>query len=900
MSLAAGTHIGSHRILGAIGAGGMGEVYRAHDTKLGRDVALKILPDAFCHDAERLARFEREARTLATLNHPNIAAIYGIEESAPAAGETRRVVRALVMELVAGDDLAVRMAAGPVGVADALTIARQIALALEAAHEAGIVHRDLKPGNIKLRDDGTVKVLDFGLAKALGSTHGSSAGTADGTAGTELGPGGPGPHSAAMTSPAMTQLGLILGTAAYMSPEQAKGRPVDRRADVWAFGVVLYEMLSGRKLFAASDVSDTLAAVLTREPDWQALPDRTPPAIRRLLSRCLVRDPRARLDSMGAARLDVEEATREPAPTEARPTVASRTRLFPVALVMLGLLAGALLSRWLWPARSNGLAVSAPITASISAAPEAISAFAHGFALSPDGATLVYAARTADGQRRLWKRPLADPRAEAMPGTDGAVYPFWSPDSREVGFFADSVLKRIPISGGPAQSIAQTPGPWPRGSWNAQGDILFSVGSLQASGIQRVAASGGRPAKLPIDGTVYEPQWLPDGRRFLYLAATADAVKLMAASVDSSAAPITVLQFDSAGDDVSARYSLAGFLVFNRGGVLSRQRFDATTLKADGPVMPLGDRAGSPRGWLAVSSAGASVVALNPSTAAMGGTPGDPVSRLQWVDRSGRIVGELGAPARYWTMRLSRDGLTAIVNPDKNIWAIDARSNLKTRVAPASGAVWMPDGRAVVYRGDNALWTKSASGEGQPRLLVKFADRALVPTSVSSDGSRLTVTARANTAAPSLDVFLVTIADGSIQPLLSTEFDEGQASFSPDGRWIAYASNQTGRDEAYVRPLAGPGSFIRLSADGGQHPMWRADSQELFFLSPTDEVVAVDMAPIARTGAPGARTVLFRVVLNDIVRETLPPFAVAPDGKRFLLNVPAAPEPLTLFQLPAR
>ena len=896
MSLPAGTRIGSHQILGSIGAGGMGEVYRAHDSKLGRDVALKILPDPFAHDAERLARFEREARTLAALNHPNIAAIYGIEEAV--VGEPRRVVRALVMELVAGEDLAARISTGRIPLEDALPIARQIALALEAAHEAGIVHRDLKPGNIKIRDDGTVKVLDFGLAKAPG--HASSSGHAgrDGTAGTEVkaGRGGFEP-GASVTSPAVTQLGVILGTAAYMSPEQAKGRPVDRRADVWAFGVLLYEMLTGRRLFASSDVSDTLAAVLTREPDWQALPAGTPAAIRRLLSRCLVRDPRARLDSMGAARLDVEEALGGSSPT-AGPTAVSTTKYVSAALVVAGLVAGALLSRWLWTARSASAGDNAPIVASISAPPEVVSAFTHGFALSPDGTTLVYAARTADGRRRLWKRALADSRSEAIPGTDGAVYPFWSPDSRHVAFFAEGTLKRVPTAGGPPQTMAATPGPWPRGSWSVNGDILFSVGAQQAAGIQRVAATGGRPAKL-VDGDVFDPQWLPDGRRFLYVQVTGTTAKLVVGSLESTQPPVVVFEFDTA-IDAAARYSPGGFVVFNQGGVLTRQHFDARTLKTDGPVATIGDKAGTPRGWFAVSTAGTTIMALNPATGAIGGTPGDSVSRLQWVDRAGRVDGELGAPARYWTMRLARDGLTALVNPDRSVWTIDSRSNLRTRVAAASGGVWMPDSRSVIYRDEHGLWLKSSSGEGQARPVVKFAERTLVPTSVSRDGLRLAASARANSQARSMDIWLVTIADGSTQPIVSSESDEGQASLSPDGRWIAYSSNQTGRDEVYVRPLAGGGSFIQLSVDGGQHPMWRADSQELFFLSPTDEIVAVDMSSLARTGAPGARTVLFRIVLNDIIREEQPPFAVAPDGKRFLLNVPSAPEPLTLLQLPGR
>jgi eukaryotic-like serine/threonine-protein kinase len=782
------------------------------------------------------------------------------------------------MELVTGDDLASRISAGPIAIPDALAIARQIALALEAAHEAGIVHRDLKPGNVKVRDDGTVKVLDFGLAKAPGHADSS----ADGS-------------DSAVTSPAMTQLGIILGTAAYMSPEQAKGRPVTRRADVWAFGVVLYEMLTGKKLFAASDVSETLAAVLTREPDWKALPERTPPALRRLVSRCLVKDPQARLDSMGAARLEIDEAIDPPAASPAA-LASTSSKLMPAAIAAAALAAGALLAHWWWPASTGEDRSSrAPVVASIKAAPEAVSAYTHGFALSPDGATLVYVARTADGKRRLWKRPLADPRAEAIPGTDGAVYPFWSPDSRVVGFFANGSLKSVPIAGGPAQTITAAPGPWPRGSWNANGEILFSNGTLN-SVLYRVSSAGGRTEEIPLGGPVDDPHWLPDGRHFLYLSGEAEPVKLMATSIDPAAPRVAVTEF-AEGRDAGARFSDAGFLVFNRGGVLNRQRFDTTTMKLVGPLMAIGDKAGRPRGWLAVSVAGTTIVALNPPPDDMGGTPGDPVSRLQWVDRSGRVVGEIGVPARYWTMRLSLDGLMALANPDGYVWAIDARSTVKTRIASASGGVWMPDGRNVIYRTNDGLWLKSATGEGQPRSVVKFASRGLIPTSVSSDGLRVAVTARPDAKTPSQDIWLITIANGSTQPLLATEFEEEQASFSPDGKWIAYSSNSTGRMEVYVRAIDGQRPAAQVSTDGGEHPMWRRDGQELFFLSPTDEIVAVDMAPFARTGAPGARTTLFRIVLNDIIRENQPPFAVAPDGKRFLVNVPSAPEPLSLIHL---
>ncbi|HEX7780619.1 MAG TPA: hypothetical protein VF424_15325, partial [Vicinamibacterales bacterium] len=533
---------------------------------------------------------------------------------------------------------------------------------------------------------------------------------------------------------------------------------------------------------------------------------------------------------MGAARLEIDEAIERPQPTPV-PVAAQSSKLRPAALVIAGLAAGALLGRFLWstPAGAGGSSIQ-PVVASIKAAPEAVSAFTHGFALSPDGAMLVYVARTGDGKRRLWKRALADPRAEAISGTDGAVYPFWSPDGRHVGFFANGVLKRVPVAGGPAQTITRAPGPWPRASWGASGDILFTGGTFRST-IYRVPSSGGHPVAVPHAGVAHDPQWLPDGRHFLYVTAEAAPAKLMAGSIDSAEPPVAVTEFvEESGN--SARYSTAGFLVFNRGGVLNRQRFDAATLQLTGPLTAIDDRVGGVRGWFAASVAGTTVVALNPPLDGIGGTPGDPVSRLQWVDRSGRVAGELGTPARYWTMRLSFDGLMALVNPDTNVWAIDSRSNLKTRIAYASGGVWMPDGRSVIYRSDDGLWLKSASGEGQPRPVIKFTSRTLVPTSVSVDGLRLAVAARPDATSPSHDVWLVTIADGSIQPLVSTEYDETQPSFSPDGKWIAYTSNQSDREEVYVRSIDGQRPAVQVSGDGGEHPMWRRDSQELFYLSP--------------------------------------------------------------------
>jgi serine/threonine protein kinase len=876
MSLRTGSRLGAYEVLAPIGAGGMGEVYRAHDTKLGRDVALKVLPDAFVNDRERLARFEREARTLAALNHPNIAAIYGIEGNA------------LVMELVEGDDLSRRVEAGPIPLAEALPMARQIASALEAAHEAGIVHRDLKPANIKVREDGTVKVLDFGLAKATEHRGGSGSRPANGLHSGAARTGQASESESTVLSPAMTTMGMIVGTAAYMAPEQAKGRHADRRADVWAFGVVLYEMLTGRRLFVGSDVSETLAAVLTAEPKWQALPATTPPIVRQLLKRCLAKDQRLRLDSLAAARLDIEDAITGPGAPASAPSPPAR--LVPVAWLVGGLLAGVLASYLIWsPAKLDSSSSSGPVVSAITPTSEVLSAFTYGFALSPDAATLVYAARTADGQRRLWKRRLADPRAEMMPSTEDAAYPFWSPDGRDVGFFAAGVLKRVPIAGGPVQTVALTPGSWPYGTWNERGEILFSVGATRGAGIFRVTSSGGTPERLPIPRNVTNPEWLPDGRHFLFIDTDASPIGAFVGSVDTTEPPVRVM------DTPDLVYSSGGFVLFNHAGVLSLQRFNTTSFKVEGPILPLGDRAGTPRGWFAARSVGSVVIALNPRVDG-DSTPGDPVSRLRWFDRKGNVLGQVGAPARYWTMHLSHDDTRVTVNPGDTLWAIDTRTSVRTRLAPdATGAVWMPDDSAIILRTERGLSILAPTGEGSGREFVAFQNRVLLPTDVSPDSKTLLVTARAGADARSLDVMLVTIEDGSIRPLMTSEFDESQASFSPEGKWIAYTANPSGRPEIYVRPLSG-GAPIQVSIDGGEHAFWRQKTRELFFLSPTDEVVAVDVSDLERTKLPGARRVLFRQVTNDVIRESFTPYAVSADGQRFLLNVPEPPEPLTLIQ----
>jgi len=860
----------------------MGEVYRASDTALGRDVALKILPESFATDPDHRARFAREARTLAAVNHPNIAHVYGLEG------------RALVMELVEGEDLSQRIARGAIPVAEALRIARQIADALECAHEAGIIHRDLKPANIKIREDGAVKVLDFGLAKAFVVENASRAEAM---------------HSPTLTNRA-TALGVILGTAAYMAPEQARGKPVDRRADVWAFGVVLYEMLTGRHLFDGEQITDTLAAVLTRDPPWTDLPAGTPAAIRRLLGRCLARERRARLESMADARLEIDEALstitggvapgRDPGDSASSLPAAPHARrlmLAVAAVAVVALAAGWLLATWIGPAGRGGPLPSL-VVSSVLAPPDAISAFHRGFALSPDGRMVVLSARGTDGTRALWMRPLAQPHFERLRGTEGALYPFWSADSAAIGFFADGWIKRVDLGGGPPQVICKAAGSWTQASWNERDEVLFSVGRGPLSAIYRVPASGGIPERLAVEGEVFSVGWAPGGNVFLYVRIESGAARLWAGTADGSRDAKRVLDLEP--HDPGAVISPSGVIFVNRAGVLNGQRFDSASLAAVGPAQPIGASAGTPRAWFGASAAGDALLVLAGPTAVTGGNPGDPLSSLRWVDRQGRVMGDLGPPGRYWTHRLSADGQRVLINPDKDLWIVEAATKMRSRVTTGprsySGGIWSRDGRRLLYREAGGLWVRPVDGRGSGEEAVKPAGLLFTPMDWSPDGTRVLLTGRALGEAASLDLFIWTVGEPEPRPFLATEFQEGQARFSPDGQWVAYASNLTGRTEVYLRALGGEDGAVRVSSEGGEHPLWRRDGRELFYLTPTDEVVAVDLSGFERSHVPGPQQKLFRLVMNDIIRETFSPFDVSPDGQRFLVNAPEPSEPLTMIQ----
>ena len=904
MSLTPGTRLGVYQITALLGEGGMGQVFRARDTKLDRDVAIKVLPEAFAHDADRLARFTREAKTLASLNHPNIAQIHGLEESGG--------ITALVMELVEGDDLSQRIARlGAPGASarqagmpldEALPIAKQIAEALEAAHEQGIVHRDLKPANIKLRPDGTVKVLDFGLAKALDASPASA--TAD--------------NSPTITSPADfrhgygvagTEAGMILGTPAYMSPEQARGITVDKRADVWAFGVVLWEMLTGRRLFAGATVSDTLAAVLTCEPDWTTLPTGTPQAIRRLLRRCLEKDRKRRLTDAGAARLEIDDALTAPMAVDAvsaSGVLAAKTSSPGRLPWMVATAAVAGMAALAFPALSYLRQAPPPtppemrveITTPATDAP-------LEFALSPDGRSLVFVA-SGDGPSRLWLRPLDQAEARPLAGTEGAVYPFWSPDSRSIAFFAAGKLLRLDVVGGAPQVLATAAGTSTglTGSWSTDGTILFL--QVTPGRLWRVAAMGGEPmAATELDPPRQighrRPQFLPDGRHFLFHAqGTSEAAGIYLGSLDGGA-PTRLTAADSGGV-----FLPPDRVVFVRQGTLVARRLDLASGVLTGDPVTLADRVGEDpdagRGGFAVSGGG--LVAYR----AGGGAS----RQLTWVDRTGTAVGVADEPDANYLHgpELSPDGrrvaMWRTVQGNTDLWLLDVLRRGMPRLtfdaAADSVPVWSPDGMRLAFTSNRAgpfnLYVKASNGSGAEARLVD-SPNPMVPQDWSKDGRWLLYYEVHPTTGRDLWTIDMTSPDHTPRVVANTPAQEALAQFSPDGRWVAYQTNESGRFEVVVQPFPEAGSKWQVSAAGGVAPRWRADGQELYFVAPDATMMAVPVRAAGASFDASTPVPLFptRIVDGGASSMVRPQYAVARDG-RFLINRPvadAAAAPITLI-----
>jgi eukaryotic-like serine/threonine-protein kinase len=859
--------IGAYRVIAQLGEGGMGEVYRARDTKLKRDVAIKVLPVSVAGDSERLARFQLEAEVLAALNHPNIAHIHGLEE----AGGTL----ALVMELVEGEDLAQRLARGPIPIDEALPIARQIAEGLEAAHEAGIIHRDLKPANIKVRPDGTVKVLDFGLAKAMEPAAASSSGQAIAM------------QAATITTPAhlrqgyggqaMTQAGMILGTAAYMSPEQAAGKPVDKRSDLWAFGCVLLEMLTGQRVFDGETVSHVIAAVLTKDPDWTTLPANTPAPVTRLLRRCLQKDRRRRLADAADALLEIDEAMTTPAAdiaTErvATPRSSARVAWATAAVTTLAAVALAVVHVRDAP---PGLAAEMrlELTTPPSTSPESV-------AISPDGRVMVYAA-DADGGSRLWVRGLDGAAASVLAGTDGARLPFWSPDGRSIGFFAQGRLKRVDITGGEAETLGVSSNP-STGTWNQDDLILFDP--IMTGPIQSVSARGGAPAPVTqLAGLARghrSPRFLPDGRHFLFLVLGPPQVRGIYLGALGSTETWRLIDADGPVEVV------AGHLLFVRGQTVFGQPFDLQQRALTGTPTPVVEGTG-----LMSFSASATGTIVHRAQI-------EERRQLLWFNRAGAQLGRFGDDAVHiWDGHsLSPDGRRVAFASEENrnhdVWLLDATGG-KIRVTSSPSIdnrpVWSPDGLRLAFesyadgpRGD--LYQAILDGPDRHELLVS-TPYPKFPADWSWDGRFLIYDEYHPQTG--LDLWALPLTgERKPFPLAATDADEFGGQLSPDGAWLAYSSDESGRHEVYVQAFPGPGRKLALSSGGATQPRWSGDGRELFYLTADGRLTAVQVraAPDGRSIEPGARTPLFAARTGRFGLFSGHQYSVSRDGLRFLIG----------------
>jgi serine/threonine-protein kinase len=853
MSLTPGTRLGSYEIVSAIGAGGMGEVYRATDSHLKRSVAIKVLPAAMASDADRLGRFQREAEVLAALNHPNIAAIYGLEKTSD--------LTALVMELVEGEDLSAHIARGAMPLADALPIAKQIGDALEAAHEQGIVHRDLKPANIKVRADGTVKVLDFGLAKAMDPAGASSAD--------------------AMNSPTLTaratQMGMILGTAAYMSPEQARGKAVDRRADIWAFGVVLYEMLTGQRAFEGEDISITLASVLKENVRWDALPADMPAPLGRLLRRCLEKDPKRRLSWIGEARLTLEDPSAlEPAVASSSVAVASPVLTAPLwrrALpwaVAGALGAGLVASLLAWaPWRATPAPTPRKLLASIGTDAALSTTFGAAAILSPDGTTLAFVAVPAKQARSaLFVRKLDELQATALSGTDDAASPFFSPDGQWIAYFAGGQLKKVSATGGASIKLCDAPG-GRGGAWTDDDTIIFTPeGTGPNTRLMRVPAAGGATAVFGTLGTgaVTQrwPQALPDGRSLLYTEHSStgnfDPANLVVAPL-SGGAPKVVVHGGYYGRYVgSPKRSEGGHLIYMNQGTLFAVRFDLDRLETVGSAVPavegITTNSGNYGGaQLAVSSDGTMVYV--PGAASSLATP------IEWLTRDGKTSLLRAAKADWGNPRFSPDGQKLAIDifdgKQHDVWvyelARDTLTQLTFDAAEDRNPVWTPDGRRIVFNSDRAkagvynLYWVNADGTGEVTRLTD-SPNSQRPFSWHPSGKFLAF--YENRAATSADLMMLPMEGdatrgwkpGTPTVFLSTPAAEVGPMFSPDGRFVAYFSTEAGGGtfDVYVRPFPGPGGKWRISTTGGIYPEWSATTHELLFANYLDPTPSKIMA----------------------------------------------------------
>ncbi len=856
-----GRTLGHYHVVEKIGAGGMGEVYRARDAKLAREVAIKVLPQAFAGDPERLGRFEQEARLLASLNHPNIATIHGLEES-----EGQRF---LVLELVPGKTLAERLAAGPLPLEETLGLCHQIAEALEAAHQKGIIHRDLKPSNIKVTPEGKVKVLDFGLAKAFGpegaATNLSSSPTATYSGSRE---------------------GVILGTAAYMSPEQTRGKPLDKRTDIWSFGCVLYEALTGKQPFSGETVSDTLAAILKADPDWSALPANTPPLVRDVLRRSLQKEPARRLHDIADARLELDEALAAPlwSTTAAEPAALVRDWrwVLPWALVVLLVLALALATQY---RASPQPAVSLATKRFALTLPpnQTLDDLGQPLALSPDGNILVYTASAEGRPTRLYLRRMDHLEATVIPGTEGASTPFFSPDGQWMGFFTADKLRKVSVLGGVPVTLCSSRVRF-GADWGSDDTIVFAP--TYGSGLAKVSAQGGEAEPLTRLSTSEGerqhawPQILPGGKTVLFTIST---------GVSFESGRIAVQQIDTGErrivieDGSYGRYLHSGHLLYVRGGSVLAAPFDLARLEVAGPAVPVLEGVRTERygeAYLAVSDDGSLLYA-----------PGSAYGNervLVWVNQNGSVQPLALAKRAFALPRLSPDGQKLAVSINDggtfSIWLYDLRRETFSRLTSEKSSafpIWSPDGKFIAFSSDAlgpmSIFRKPADG-GAAEPLTR-AEYPQIPTAWSPDGAALLVTEIHPTAAG--DIFLLPLK-GEHQPdfLVRTPNDEYNGVFSPDGGWLGFTSSESGGDEVYVRPYRGTAGKTQVSSGGADEPLWAPNGRELFYRN-GNALMVVDVV-VGTTFRAGKPRILFQGNF-DHGPDGMNNYDITPDGQRFVM-----------------
>ena len=894
MALSSGTKLGPYEIQSPLGAGGMGEVYRARDTRLDRTVAIKVLNANLVGSPELRARFDREARIISQLQHPNICVLHDVGQEGP--------IDFLVMEFLQGELLADRLRKGPLPTDQVLTIAIEVSDALEKAHRAGVVHRDLKPGNVMLTKSGA-KLLDFGLAKPLGATvtAGGSSGNSHSVLAAALTNTVPSPSAGSPLSTA----GAMIGTVQYMSPEQIQGTEADARSDIFSFGVMLYEMVTGKRTFEGKTQAVIVGQILAVDPpSVSAVRPETPPGLERVIRLCLDKDPDERIQTAHDLKLQlqaVEETASRTSTATATTTASARQNWLPWAATAVFAIAAIALALVVYQSQSKPqVSVHSYIL------PPEKAAFALGGnaagapVLSPDGLRLAFAAKDENGKQMLWIRPMNSAVAQPMTGTENASYPFWSPDSRYVGFFTPGKLNKIDASGGPPQPLCDAQA-GRGGTWSRDGVIVFSPDATM--GLERVDAAGGTPVTLTtpsIDETSHRwPQFLPDGRHFLYLAhgATKAQSSIYAASLDGKERRLLVR------NETNGIYAAPGYLLFVRDNSLIAQKFNAGNLSLEGEAKPITDHvAVNEDVYMGVMTASANGELLYQHGGSAGG------SQLAWYDGSGQ-PGPLVVPetAEYFNPALSPDGSKLAVaiesNGTQDIWVIDVARHTKTRITfgPQYGSrpVWWPDGKSIFYSAGpagnpDALVRQNADGTGAKETLLESPGVSMLAFSVSPDGRYIVFMRRDLQTKTGWDIWAMPLfGDRKPFPVVSTSFSDVTPALSPDGKWLAYANDESGRYEVYIQPFPSGAGRWQVSTNGGAEPTWRNDGKELMY-DAIQQLMAVDVKPNGNAFELGTPHVLFK---TSTVPGPSGAYTVSGDGKKFVLNAISAQaitEPFTL------